>query len=77
MLIFPLVNGAYKFAIVSLRNRKELLQTGDPVEFQISAREPSLAINIRSTKEKKRAFVEAVRAREEAIEADKEFGDPS
>ena len=46
---------------MSLRNRKELLQTGDPVEFQISAREPSLAINIRSTKEKKRAFVEAVK----------------
>ena len=46
---------------MSLRNRKELLQCGDPVKFQVSAREPGLAINIRSTKEKKRAFVEAVK----------------
>lgn len=55
------MTGEYQFAIVSLRNRKELLQVGDPVQFQLSASEPDFAVNIKSTREKQRAFVEAMK----------------
>ncbi len=49
------------FAIVSLRNKKELLQVGDPVQFQVSKKESNFAVNIKSTKEKQRAYVEAMK----------------
>ncbi len=55
--------GDYQFAIVSLRNRKELLQVGDPVQFQVSKNDPTFAVNIKSTKEKQRAFVEAMKGK--------------
>ena len=57
----PAAGAEFRFAIVSLRNKKELLQVGDPVQFQLSRREPDFAVNIRSTKEKQRAFVEAMK----------------
>ena len=41
-------------------NKKELLQEGDPVTFQVSANEP-FAINVKSNKQKLRSHVEAVK----------------
>merc|ERR1719193_3040683 len=54
------VLGEYQFGIASLLNKKELLQEGDPVNFQVSAHEP-FAINIKSNKQKLRSHVEAVK----------------
>ena len=55
------VVGSYAFGIASLKNKKDLLQVGDPVQFQASKREPNFAVNVKSTKEKQRAFVEAMK----------------
>jgi len=54
------VLGEYQFGIASLLNKKELLQEGDPVNFQVSAHEP-FAVNIKSNKQKLRSHVEAVK----------------
>lgn len=51
----------YTFGIASLSNKKELLQVGDPVQFQPSAAEQGFAVNVKSTREKNRAFVEAMK----------------
>jgi cold shock CspA family protein len=50
----------YQFGIASLLNKKELLQEGDPVNFQVSLNEP-FAYNIKSNKQKLRSTVEAVK----------------
>jgi len=54
------VIGEYQFGIASLLNKKELLQEGDPVNFQVSVNEP-FAYNIKSNKQKLRSTVEAVK----------------
>jgi hypothetical protein len=43
-----------------LSNKKELLQVGDPVQFQVHQNE-NFAVNIQATREKLRAFVEAMK----------------
>jgi hypothetical protein len=55
------VLGEFQFSIASLRNKKELLQVGDPLQFQISKRDRNFAVNIKSKKEKQRALVEAMK----------------
>jgi len=50
----------YKFGIASLTNKKELLQVGDPVQFQVHQND-KFACNIQATREKLRAFVEAMK----------------
>ena len=57
---FFLVIAEYKFGIASLSNKKELLQVGDPVQFQVHSTE-NFAVNIQATREKLRAFVEAMK----------------
>ena len=52
----------YKFGIASLSNKKELLQVGDPVQFQVHLTE-NFAVNIQATREKLRAFVEAMKGK--------------
>merc|ERR550539_120291 len=54
------VLGEYEFGIASLLNKKELLQEGDPVSFQVSAAE-NFALNVKSNKQKLRSHVEAVK----------------
>merc|ERR1719187_499 len=54
------VLGEYEFGIASLLNKKELLQEGDPVNFQVSTLE-SFALNVKSNKQKLRSHVEAVK----------------
>merc|ERR550519_1357784 len=54
------VLGEYEFGIASLLNKKELLQEGDPVNFQVSALE-NFCVNIKSNKQKLRSHVEAVK----------------
>ena len=58
-----LVISEYKFGIASLSNKKELLQVGDPVQFQVHLTE-NFAVNIQATREKLRAFVEAMKGKE-------------
>lgn len=50
----------YQFGIASLLNKKELLQVGDPVQFQVNMTE-DFAVNIQATREKLRAYVEAMK----------------
>ena len=52
--------GQYEFGIASLLNKKELLQEGDPVSFQVSTSE-NFALNVKSNKQKLRSHVEAVK----------------
>jgi len=52
--------GEYEFGIASLLNKKELLQEGDPVNFQVSQAE-NFALNVKSNKQKLRSHVEAVK----------------
>ena len=52
--------GEYEFGIASLLNKKELLQEGDPVNFQVSQNE-NFALNVKSNKQKLRSHVEAVK----------------
>ena len=54
------VLGQYEFGIASLLNKKELLQEGDPVSFQVSLTE-NFALNVKSNKQKLRSHVEAVK----------------
>merc|ERR1719447_1584511 len=54
------VLGEYEFGIASLLNKKELLQEGDPVNFQVSLAE-NFALNVKSNKQKLRSHVEAVK----------------
>lgn len=58
------VIGHYEFGIASLMNKKDLLQVGDPIQFQVSKRERNFAVNIKCTKEKQRACVEAMKGDE-------------
>ena len=50
----------YEFGIASLLNKKELLQVGDPVQFQVHTSE-DFAVNIQATREKLRSNVEAMK----------------
>ena len=50
----------YEFGIASLLNKKELLQMGDPVQFQVHVGE-DFAVNIQATREKLRSYVEAMK----------------
>merc|ERR550532_3713746 len=52
--------GEFEFGIASLLNKKELLQEGDPVNFQVSQSE-NFALNVKSNKQKLRSHVEAVK----------------
>ena len=52
----------YEFGIASLLNKKELLQVGDPVQFQVHITE-DFAVNIQATREKLRSNVEAMKGK--------------
>merc|ERR1719347_20474 len=54
------IPGEFEFGIASLLNKKELLQEGDPVNFQVSQAE-NFALNVKSNKQKLRSHVEAVK----------------
>ena len=54
------VMAQYEFGIASLLNKKELLQVGDPVQFQVHTSE-DFAVNIQATREKLRSNVEAMK----------------
>ena len=56
----------YEFGIASLLNKKELLQIGDPVQFQVHITE-DFAVNIQATREKLRSNVEAMKGRENTM----------
>ena len=58
--IFVSVIAEYEFGIASLFNKKELLQVGDPVQFQVHLSD-DFAVNIQATREKLRANVEAMK----------------
>ena len=58
-----LVVAKYEFGIASLLNKKELLQVGDPVQFQVHLTE-DFAVNIQATREKLRSNVEAMKGNE-------------
>ena len=60
MYIYILVIAQYEFGIASLLNKKELLQVGDPVQFQVHINE-DFAVNIQATREKLRSNVEAMK----------------
>jgi len=49
----------YSFGIISLLNKKDTLQSGDPVEFQLDAQEKP--VNIRPIRKRLRSTVEAVK----------------
>lgn len=49
----------YPFGIISMLNKKELLQSGEAVEFQLDAQ--GKPVNIRAIRKKLRAAVEAVK----------------
>ena len=49
----------YEFGIMGLANKRELLQTGDPVQFQIDS--DGHACNIVAVRKKRRATVDAVK----------------
>ena len=57
---YILVIAQYDFGIASLLNKKELLQVGDPVQFQVHVNE-DFAVNIQATREKLRSNVEAMK----------------
>ena len=59
-LFFCKVIAEYEFGIASLLNKKELLQVGDPVQFQVHLTE-DFAVNIQATREKLRSNVEAMK----------------
>jgi len=67
------VIGEYEFGIASLLNKKELLQEGDPVNFQVSSLE-NFALNIKSNKQKLRSHVEAVKGQFGFLSYEKEEG---
>ncbi len=56
----------YRFGIASLLNKKELLQVGDAVQFQVDMDE-DFAVNIQATREKLRAFVEAMKGKQTRV----------
>ena len=56
----------YEFGIASLLNKKELLQVGDPVQFQVHITE-DFAVNIQATREKLRSNVEAMKGRKNTM----------
>ena len=64
--IFLPVLAEYKFGIASLANKKELLQVGDPVQFQVHQND-KFAVNIQATREKLRAFVEAMKGKKTSV----------
>ena len=49
----------YPYGIISMLNKKEILQSGDTVEFQLDAE--GKPVNIRAIRKKLRATVEAVK----------------
>lgn len=49
----------YKFGIYGLKNKTELLQTGDPVRFQVDT--SKRAVNILALRTKSRATVESMK----------------
>jgi cold shock CspA family protein len=49
----------YEFGIMGLTNKRELLQTGDPVQFQLDS--DGQACNIVAVRKKRRATVDAVK----------------
>ena len=51
----------YQFSIASLTNKKDLLQPNDPVQFSPALNEPNFATQMKCTREKQRAFVEAMK----------------
>eukprot|EP00095_Tigriopus_kingsejongensis_P007082 maker-scaffold1022_size69981-snap-gene-0.9 protein:Tk07082 transcript:maker-scaffold1022_size69981-snap-gene-0.9-mRNA-1 annotation:"cold shock domain-containing protein e1" len=51
----------FQFSIASLANKKDLLQVNDPVQLQPCVDQPHFASNVKSTREKRRAFVEAMK----------------
>ena len=59
-IVFLSVMAQYEFGIASLLNKKELLQVGDPVQFQVHTSE-DFAVNIQATREKLRSNVEAMK----------------
>ncbi len=64
--------------MLSLSNRKEMLQAGDPVQFQVAAannNNSNLAVNVKSLKEKQRAFVEAMKGNAQKTSLDSRFLD--
>merc|ERR1719225_2164988 len=67
------VLGQYEFGIASLLNKKELLQEGDPVSFQVSLTE-NFALNVKSNKQKLRSHVEAVKGQSGFLSYEQEEG---
>ena len=59
-MLFVSVISEYEFGVASLFNKKELLQVGDPVQFQVHLCD-NFAVNIQATREKLRANVEAMK----------------
>ena len=49
----------YEFGIMGLTNKRDLLQTGDPVQFQVDS--DNYACNIVAVRKKRRATVDAVK----------------
>lgn len=49
----------YEFGITGLANKRELLQAGDPVTFQVDS--DNRAANIMAVRKKRRAIVDAVK----------------
>ena len=64
--------GKYEFGIASLLNKKELLQEGDPVSFQVSTAE-NFALNVKSNKQKLRSHVEAVKGQSSSSSSNIKF----
>ena len=65
--------GEYEFGIASLLNKKELLQEGDPVNFQVSQNE-NFALNVKSNKQKLRSHVESVKCQSGFLSYEQEKG---
>lgn len=49
----------YNFGIKGLINKRELLQVGDPVQFQVDSK--NRAVNIIAIRKKQRAHVDAIK----------------
>lgn len=49
----------YEFGIKGLINKRELLQVGDPVQFQVDSK--NRAVNIIAIRKKQRAHVDAIK----------------
>ncbi|KAL1117483.1 hypothetical protein AAG570_004806 [Ranatra chinensis] len=49
----------YEFGITSLSNKRELLQVGDPVQFQVDSE--GRAVNITAVRQKKKATVDSIK----------------